>query len=455
MKELLTGMKFIDIVKENLNKIPVKIIISGYILVVIISIVSYAYFSSINKEDPNKHHHKIQTIESHNQQEYFYTCPMHPTVKSDKPGVCPICNMKLVKKKITKDHSKHLKSDKEKKMNKTGMTVNISPTEQVMANIKTALPTLKTVHKEIEAFGIITYDTNKLSKLPTWIGGRLDRLYIKSIGDVIHKNEIIAKIYSPELIATQKEYLYSLQNLKEIRDSNLPELLSSYKETIRAAQQRLKYFGLTDDQILSIKSLNDIKDNIPIYSKYSGTVIDINVFEGNYVKEGEILFTLADYSTVWCEAQLNETEISDIKLNQAVDIYLDSFPGKVIKGRINFIYPFMEGETRSGKIRIKLSNYNFKLMPDMYARIVIKSIPKKLITIPKSAVLNTGKNAYVWVEKDQGSFEMTHLKLGGSYDNVFEVLEGLKPEDKVAISGGFLLDSEAQLSSGMSGGHKH
>lgn len=448
-------MKFINIILEKLNKIPLIVVILFYVFIVISIIIGYAYYSVILMAEKPNHDH-ITT--SSNYKEYYYTCPMHPTVKSDKPGNCPICNMKLVKKIIAKplaEHLEHSTNTKKEVIDNKTMSVSLSDSELVMANVKTALPIVKSMSKQVEAFGIITYDTNNLSKLPAWIGGRLDKLYVKSIGDVIHKNQMIAKIYSPELISTQKEYLYALQNLKQMNSSQLPELISTYKDTIRAAQQRLKYFGMTEDQILSIKSLDDIKDNIPIYSKYSGTVIEVNVFEGNYVKEGEVLFTLADFSTLWVEAQLNEMEISSIKLNQPVEIYIDSYPDRVLNGRVNYIYPFMENETRSLKVRISLSNYNLKLKPDMYVRVIIKTKPDRQLTIPKSAVFYTGKKVYVWVEKEQGLFEMRHILLGKTYDDAFEVLSGLSPQDKVAISGGFLIDSEAQLSSGMSGGHQH
>lgn len=461
-------MKFSDNLKEKIKKIPVKIAVPVYIIMVIVLIVGYAFFPTISKTHVDKHNNnKHQIIKKkqhlHNNKkessntEYYYTCPMHPTVKSDQQGVCPICNMNLVKRKIKKapvDHSEHKTNNKDKST-KNIMSVDLLPTKQIMANVKTASPQLKSVSKEIEAFGIITYDTNKLSKVPVWIGGRLDKLYVKAIGDRIYKGEMIAKIYSPDLIATQKEYLYSLQNLKGIKNSKLSELVSSYKETIRAAQQRLKYFGLTEDQILSIKSLDDVKDNIPIYSKYSGTVIHINALEGNYLKEGDILFTLADFSTVWMEAEVDETDISDIKVNQTIEIIVDSYPNKTFKGKIDYIYPFMDSATRTVKVRITLRNHNLMFKPDMYAKVLIRTKPQKLVTIPKSAVFYTGKKVYVWKESKPGLFIMQLIKIGESYDKVFEVYEGLKPSDKIAISGGFLIDSEAQLNSGMSGGHNH
>lgn len=500
--------------KETLKKIPKKKAITGYILLVIVIIIGLTYYFTSTKDSTDKHNHSdhqvvkngkhIHSSEKTNQEEKsiyicpmhptvksdkpgtcpicnmnlvkrkikktpsehsdhkapeneesIYICPMHPTVKSDKPGTCPICNMKLVKRKIKKDHSQHSTNNKEEKINKNIISVSMSPLDVVMANVKTEHPQVKSVSKETEAFGVITYDTNKLSKVPTWIGGRLDNLYVKAIGDVINKGEIIAKIYSPELISTQKEYLLSLQNLKEMKNSQLSELVSSYTETIKAAKQRLKYFGLTEDQIASIKSLEDIKDNIPIYSKYSGTVIDINALEGNYLKEGEIIFTLADYSTVWLEAQVDETDISDIKLYQPVKVTVDSYPNKTFTGKIDYIYPFMDSSTRTVKARIILQNHNKIFKPDMYAKVLIKSQPQKLVTIPKSAVFYTGKKVYVWQEDKPGLFKMQHIKIGKSYDNVIEVYEGLKPTDKVAVSGGFLIDSEAQLSSGLSGGHNH
>ncbi|MEW5821143.1 MAG: efflux RND transporter periplasmic adaptor subunit [Cyanobacteriota bacterium] len=444
------------------NILTDKKALSVYIIAIIAIFIGLIYFYNISINPVDNHlveHNKNDSLHSTHKiigsEEFIYICPMHPGVKSEKPGVCPVCNMKLVKKKLLKVHSEHSENTKQEKTDSEIMSISLSPNDKLMANVKTAHPVIKSVNKEIEAFGVITYDTNKLSKVPTWIGGRLDQLYIKAVGDVINKGEIIATIYSPELISAEKEYLYSLQNLQEIENSQLSELVSSYTETIKAAQQRLKYFGLSEQQILSIKSLDDIKDSIPVYSKYSGTVIDIHVLEGNYLKEGEILFTLADFSTVWVEAQVEETNLSEVKLNQSVEIIIDSYPDKLFTGKIDYIYPFMDSDTRTIKIRALLKNPDLMFKPDMYAKVLIKSNPKTLLTIPKSAVFQTGKKAYVWKEDKPGLFQMQQIKIGKSFDSVFEVYEGLQPDDKVAISGGFLIDSEAQLNKGLSGGHNH
>jgi len=240
-----------------------------------------------------------------------------------------------------------------------------------------------------------------------------------------------------------------------MNNSEYDVLVNSYKKTLEAAKNRLKHFGLSDKQIVSLTDFEDINNTIPIYSKYSGTVIKQHIYEGDYVKEGERLYTLADFSHLWLEAEVSETDIAKLKVHQEVEIHIDSYPGSTFKGHISYIYPFMDNETRTVKVRVILKNFQGQFKPDMYARTVIKTFPERHLTIPVTAIFYTGKNSYVWLEKQPGIFVMRHINTGRKYDDVIEVIDGLDRYDNIAVTGGFLIDSEAQLTTGMSGGHQH
>jgi Cu(I)/Ag(I) efflux system membrane fusion protein len=446
--------------KHLKNKKVVAIIITGLIVV-----ITTIYFVNKNTGFVCNWFEPFQKTAPQKEESFYYTCPMHPTVKTSKPGNCPICNMKLVKKEIQTlpkitDHQEHenksVTRELEKQVPQEVEMVSISPREVILANVKTTQVKVIPINKKIEAFGYITYNTNNLTSVPAWIEGRLDKLYVKAIGDHIRKGDIIAEIYSPELISTQKEYIYAMKNLTDLKDDAYPELVNSYEKTVEAAKKRLKYWGVTEEQILTLNSFEQVQDTIPVYSKYNGTIIKIKVSEGDYVKTGEILFDLADFSTVWLEAEVDESQISDVALNQEVKINIESYPQKTLTGRISYIYPFMDKDTRTARIRVVLPNYSYKLKPDMYARAIIKMPARKILAVPRSAVLYTGKNAYVWVEINSGMYHIRNIQVGEPYDEYFAIESGLKLGEKIVVSGGFLLDSEARLSSGSkTGGHQH
>jgi Cu(I)/Ag(I) efflux system membrane fusion protein len=212
-------------------------------------------------------------------------------------------------------------------------------------------------------------------------------------------------------------------------------------------------FGVKESQIAELEKAGKPNIRLPIYTPLSGVVIEKLVQQGQYVNIGDVLFNIADLSRVWVEIEVYENEFPNIKIGQRVEIQSQSFPGKPFSGRIAFIYPFLDPKTRTVKARVEMANPGMKLKPDMFVRATVKVALGKAIVVPVTAVMDTGRHQVAWVETSPGMFEPRDVQLGQRTDDRVQVLSGLKPGDKVAVSGAYLIDSESQLKGG--GGHEN
>jgi Cu(I)/Ag(I) efflux system membrane fusion protein len=254
-------------------------------------------------------------------------------------------------------------------------------------------------------------------------------------------------------VSAQQEYLLALKSRESLKNSPIQSISQGGEGLVASARQRLKLMGVKDEQIEGLSKAGQPNIRLPIYTPLSGVVIEKIALEGQYVNVGDPLFSIADLSTVWVEVEVYENEFPNIKIGQMVDILSQSYPGKTFRGRVAFIYPFLDPKTRTVKARVEIPNPGLKLKPDMFVNATIKVPLGSSIVVPVSAVMDTGQRQVVWVEMKPGMFEPRDVKVGArSGDNV-QILSGLNAGDKVASSGGYLIDSEAQLKGG-GGGHE-
>lgn len=373
-----------------------------------------------------------------------YTCPMHPFIIKDKPGSCPICGMTLVKKVEGAQAS-----SKEMQMLEH---VSLSPTQMVMANVATIEAKVMPLSKEINAVGIVQYDQARQAKVTAWVAGRIDRLYVNTVGAYVSKGKPVAEVYSPDLVSAQQEYLLALRSREQFKNSTIQSIAQGGEGLVASARQRLKLMGVKDEQIDGLEKAGQPNIRLPIYTPLSGIVIEKIALEGQYVNTGDPLFNIADLSTVWVEVEVYENEFPFIKIGQAADIVSQSYPGKTFRGRVAFIYPFLDPKTRTVKARVEIPNPGLKLKPDMFVNATVKVPLGSSIVVPVTAVMDTGKRQVVWVEMKPGMFEPRDVKVGTRVGDNIQIQSGLKAGEKVASSGGYLIDSEAQLKGG-GGGH--
>jgi len=369
----------------------------------------------------------------------LYTCSMHPSVIRDNPGLCPICGMELIKK-IDHTHEEALPAPA-----KMVDRISLSPSRRVMANVATLEAKKESLNKEINAVGIVQYDQSRQSKVTAWIAGRLDKLYVTSVGSLVSKESPVAEIYSPDLIAAEQEYLLAIKSREQLKNSPFTSLAQNGEGLVASAKQRLLLFGVKESQIATLEKTGRSDIRIPIYTPQSGVVIEKMVQQGQYVNMGEALFNIADLSVVWVEIEVYENEFASMHLGKQVEIRSRSFPDKLFTGKISLIYPFLDPKTRTIKARVEMANSGLKLKPDMFVNATIRIPLSPAIVLPVTAVMDTGKRQVVWVESSPGTFVSRDVQVGERMNDKVQILSGIAVGEKVAVSGGYLIDSESQL----------
>ncbi len=367
----------------------------------------------------------------------YYTCSMHPSVIAYKPGSCPICGMTLVKKIQGGRPGGHEATK--------GGEVVISPDQRVQANISTWAVRWMPLSLSVSASGVVAFAEPSQSVVAARGRGRIEHLFVDRTGAVVRKGEPLLSIYSPELITAEKEYLIALGSVEDVARGEL----------IAASRRRLaERFGITESQIKRLERERDMQSPATYASPIAGTVIRKPVVEGQYVEEGMTLFELADLSRVWVIASVSEQDIRSVRKGDSVEVTLDAYPGLVVNGRVGFIEPVLDPDSRTVRVRTELANPEGKLKPNMYARIALKQASREALVVPTSAVLFTGRHPRVWVETEPGRFAPRVVVAGLTSGAFTEILSGANEGEMVASTGGFLIDSESQLEAPAGGEHR-
>ncbi len=359
----------------------------------------------------------------------LWTCSMHPQLKLEKPGNCPICGMELIPLDTNAKVEEEIASDE------------IVFTEEAiqLANIQSTVVEKSNVAKEIRLLGRVKPDERRLYSQVSHIPGRIERLYVNFTGEKVYRGQKIVRIYSPALISAQKELFEAIYS----RDI--------YPQLYTASRNKLKLWKLTDAQIDAMEKSGKVQEQIDILSDHSGYVMKRNVELGDHIMEGSNLFDIADLSSVWVMFEAYEADIPWIQIGNAIDFTINALPGKTFNGKVTYVDPFVSSNTRVARVRVEIKNPSNKLLPEMYASGIIKarlSNIKDAIIIPKTAVLWTGKRSVVYVKVPHEktiSFVYREITLGQDMGSFYSVEEGLEEGEIVATNGVFRIDASAQL----------
>jgi membrane fusion protein, copper/silver efflux system len=327
--------------------------------------------------------------------------------------------------------------------------INVPADKQQLVGIRTTVAEIRPLAKKLRTVGIVTYDETRVAQVFAKVEGWIDKLFVNYTGTLVKKNQPLFTLYSPDLVATQDEYLLALQAKERLASSSLSEIRAGSASLVEAARRRLSLWDISDEQIDELQKTRQPKKSLTIHSPISGFVIKKDAIQGMKVMPDKELYTIADLSTVWVNADIYEFELSQIRLGQRASISLSYFPGRVFNGKVSWISPVLDEKTRTAKVRIEFPNAEFALKPEMYTNVEISIDAGRKLAVPDEAVLDSGLRKIVFLDKGEGRFAPAEVKLGSKYDSYYEVLGGLTAGEKILASASFLLDSESRLTEAM------
>ena len=336
--------------------------------------------------------------------------------------------------------------------------VYISPARQQLIGVRTAEVTHQALDTTIRTVGVIEYDETRVAEIHTKIAGWADRVTVDFVGKQVRKGQPLFTIYSPDLVATQREYLLALKADRQLSGSAIRETREGASSLLAATRERLRLWDVTDAQVEELARTGQPRRTLTVYSPFTGIVLERNAFPGMYITPEMATFKIADLSTLWVIGQVFEYELGMMKLGQPADI---EFPygqtTRRLNGRITFIYPEIDPQTRRAKVRIEFRNPGLEFKPQSFVTVLIKSSGGHQLAIPQEAVIDTGAEQYALLALPDGYFEPRPIKVGPPMNQFYPVLEGLQHGDRVVTSAQFLIDSETNLQAAMQSmvGHGH
>jgi Cu(I)/Ag(I) efflux system membrane fusion protein len=319
--------------------------------------------------------------------------------------------------------------------------------QQQLIGVRTTSVGYAPLGEEIRAVGTINHDERKLTQVNLRVAGWIQKVFVDAVGKPVRKGEPLLTLYSPDLLATQDEYLLALRSQAQLAGSPMLDAKTGAEALVSSARERLKLWSFTDQQIAELERRGKAEPVVTVYSPSSGIVLKREALPGKYVDPGATLYELADLSTVWIYADVYESQIAGVKLNQPAVATFDAYPAETFRGKVQYIYPYLNETTRTVRVRLELPNPTLELKPGMYGNVLIQTDQQERLIIPKEAVLDTGVRQIVFLDQGKGVYLPTEVKLGRRSEDKAEVLAGLKEGDRVVTSANFLLDAQSKLAS--------
>lgn len=360
----------------------------------------------------------------------IYTCSMHPQVRVDKPGNCPICGMKLIP--VVQETNTNQSNE-----------IELSNAQIELANIQLDTINTSVLGAETVLTGTINFNEKNIENIPARVTGRIERLYFKNVGDYVPQGAKVFDLYSEELNSAKQEYVLALQ-----KRTTLGNAVVDYDRLIAAARNKLHLWGVSEGQIREMERTGNAPLTTTFYSTAGGFITALDVVEGTYVMGGETVFRIANTSTVWAEAQVYTSQMAKISTFGSATVRLPDLGNKDVAGKIEFVNPEINPQTRINLVRVAIPNPGNQIKPGMSAYVILKGQQSNSIVLPMDAVILSENMATVWLKSGDNKFRYQLVKTGVQSNNRVQITSGLKAGDTVVVSGAYLLNSEYLLRSG-------
>ena len=301
--------------------------------------------------------------------------------------------------------------------------------------------------RTVRAVGAVALDERRVAAVTTKIEGWVERLHLNTTGQAVTKGAPMLEIYSPELLAAQQDYLIAVRAWETARADGGAEEIARAERLVAAAVQRLRYLDVPEDELSRLRERRTVQRRLVLRAPFSGQVMEKRVVEGMRVMPGELLFEVADLSSVWVVAEIFEQDLGLVQVAQPVTVAVTAYPGESFAGRVDFIYPSVDPQTRTGKVRVEIANPDGRLKEHMYAALTLSAQGSEapVVVVPESALLDSGRRQVVLVDKGEGRFEPREVRTGARADGFVEVAEGLQAGERVVVRANFLIDAESNL----------
>ena len=329
--------------------------------------------------------------------------------------------------------------------------VEISPEKLQSVGVKFERAERRSLEREIRTVGRAAIDERRLARVNVKIEGWIQDLSVNYTGQRVERGQLLFTLYSPELLATQREYLLALKARDMFKNNPSSRVVEDSFSLLDSARQRLKLWDITDDQIQELERTGQASKTVAFYSPISGIVTEKKAFAGARVSPGDEVYTIADLSQIWIVADIYEFELPLIQIGQSAVVSLSYDPGRVLNGRVTFVYPTLDAETRTAKVRFEVPNPGERIKPEMYANVELKIPLGRRLVVPRDAVLESGERQIIFIHHGGGKLEWRNAKLGVQAGDWIEIREGLKEGENIVTSANFLLDSESRLKTAIGG----
>jgi Cu(I)/Ag(I) efflux system membrane fusion protein len=372
---------------------------------------------------------------------YWYD-PMHPKYHAEKPGVAPDCGMDLVPKFADEDA---------RTADIPAGAVRISPLKQQLTGIRTAPVVRRTLTKDIRTVGIVQADETRIRKIHTKFPGWVEKVFVDFTGQPVRAGDPVVAIYSPDLVATQNEYLIAWRGEQQLEGSSFGQAATNAQTLLDATRRRLQLWDVTPQQIRQLEKSGRPQTAVTLHSPVSGYVTVKGVYQGLYVTPETELYTVTDLSRVWVMIDVYEQEMPFVHAGTPVRLTLRSQPGETLTGTVAYVDPYLDNQTRTNKVRVELDNADLRLKPQMYATAEIHAVLDDRLAVPADAVLDSGTQQIVFVAAGDGYFQPRRVRLGQRASDYIEVLDGVSEGEQVVVAANFMVDSESQLKAALDG----